>query len=127
MISCHTIAVSLAHVIHSAEQATHITVNRFISFHPIQSADLINHHIPFIPLLAFLSLGCTLHPAGLPPTDAIVIFTPLENARRRLILRSGFHLVFLVTPTTTNIEPNWSNYENIVTTLYRENKVNESR
>jgi hypothetical protein len=33
--------------------------------------------------------------------------------------------VFLVTPTTTNIEPNWSNYENIVTTLYRENKVSE--
>jgi hypothetical protein len=33
--------------------------------------------------------------------------------------------VFLVTPTTTNLEPNWSNYENIVTTLYRENKVSE--
>ena len=33
--------------------------------------------------------------------------------------------MFLVTPPNTNIEPDWSKFENIVSILYRENKVRE--
>jgi hypothetical protein len=39
----------------------------------------------------------------------------------RLILSTGFHLVFLVTPPfTSSVEPDWTNYERVVDTLYRE-------
>ena len=55
----------------------------------------------------------------------MVVFGPLEKARKKLILKSGLHLVFLVTPPNTNIEPDWSKFENIVSILYRENKVRE--
>ena len=60
---------------------------------------------------------------GLAPTDAVSVLNPLENARKKLILKTGFHLVFLVTPPNTHIEPDWTKYEIIVDILYRENKV----
>ena len=61
--------------------------------------------------------------SGLAPTDAVRVLSPLESARKKLILKTGFHLVFLVTPPNTHIEPDWAKFENIVDILYRENKV----
>jgi hypothetical protein len=45
----------------------------------------------------------------------------MDRARARLILQSGLHLVFLVTPPfSTSVEPTWTGYERVVDTLYRE-------
>ena len=76
---------------------------------------LIDHHQ--------LSLHMPSPHPGLPPADAVNVLGPLEQARKKLILKTGFHLVFLVTPTNTSIEPDWSQYENIANILHRENKV----
>jgi POLQ-like helicase len=68
------------------------------------------------PLGRATALSC------IPPTVAVHIINPLERARKKLILTSGFHLVFLVTPPHTAIEPAWDQYEGILSTLCRELK-----
>jgi hypothetical protein len=42
------------------------------------------------------------------------------NARKKLMLRGGLHPVFLVTPPSTPIEPDWENYERMLFALYKE-------
>ena len=65
------------------------------------------------------------HSTGITPMDAVPIFEPLEAARRTLILTTGFHLVFLVTPPHTSITPNWQKFEEILSRLFAENKAIE--
>jgi DNA polymerase theta len=42
------------------------------------------------------------------------VLSPLQQARRRLILQSGFHVIFLVTPPSTHIRPNWDSFESLL-------------
>lgn len=65
-------------------------------------------------------LGVATTLSGISPKDAVQILRPLLEARRKLILRGGLHPVFLVTPPSTSIEPDWNNYEKILETLYKE-------
>lgn len=65
-------------------------------------------------------LGVATTLSGIAPKDAVQILRPLLEARRKLILRGGLHPVFLVTPPSTTIEPDWNNYERILDTLYKE-------
>ena len=65
-------------------------------------------------------LGVATTLSGIAPKDAVQILRPLLEARRKLILKGGLHPVFLVTPPSTTIEPDWNNYEKILDTLYRE-------
>src|SRR5690242_6170493 len=58
--------------------------------------------------------------AGIAPKDAVKILKSLMDARARLILKGGLHPVFLVTPPSTSIEPDWNNYERILDVLYKE-------
>ena len=95
--------------------------SQHISSYPISPS--LKRPILSYPILSHLSPSHSTTFLGLPPTDAVLVLCPLENARRRLLLRTGLHLVFLVTPPNTNIEPDWCKYENIVTSLYKENKV----
>lgn len=39
------------------------------------------------------------------------MLSSLELARKKLILQSGFHVIFLVTPPSTHIQPNWDSFE----------------
>jgi hypothetical protein len=91
-------------------------------------------------------LGLATTFSGLIPMDALEIFEPLRNARRKLILRSGFHGstclanpielllmnlfdcivgVFLITPPSFSIVPNWTDYDRIVDALYHDYPVND--
>ena len=38
----------------------------------------------------------------------------LQQARRKLVLQSGFHVIFLVTPPSSHIQPKWDTYENVL-------------
>jgi hypothetical protein len=44
----------------------------------------------------------------------------LEQARRRFILRSGLHAVFLVTPVRSRLAVPWTAYEDVLERLCRE-------
>ena len=70
--------------------------------------------------LAPSPLGIATTVSGIAPQDAVQILKPLLNARRKLILKGGLHPVFLVTPPSTPIEPDWKNYERILHVLYQE-------
>jgi DNA polymerase theta len=66
-------------------------------------------------------LGIATTLSGIPPTEAILIYKPLENARKKLILNTGLHLVFLLTPPAISyIEPNWLTYYDIIKTMCKE-------
>lgn len=58
--------------------------------------------------------------SGIAPKDAVQILRPLLDARAKLILKGGLHPVYLVTPPSTPIEPDWKNYEKILHVLYQE-------
>lgn len=65
-------------------------------------------------------LGIATTVSGITPKDAVQILKPLLDARTKLILKGGLHPVYLVTPPSTPIEPDWKNYEKILHTLYQE-------
>lgn len=68
-------------------------------------------------------LGRAATLSGLSPKEALAVFPALCDANHmKLILKGGgLHLVFLVTPPATFIEPNWDNYEKIIDTLIKTN------
>lgn len=70
--------------------------------------------------LAPTPLGIATTVSGIAPKDAMQILKPLMDARSKLILKGGLHPVFLVTPPSTPIEPDWKNYEKILHVLYQE-------
>lgn len=39
------------------------------------------------------------------------VLSSLQQARKKLILQSGFHVIFLVTPPCSHIQPHWDSYE----------------
>ncbi len=61
--------------------------------------------------------------SGIPPRDSLVVLSSLTQARKRLILQSGFHAVYLVTPPSPNIEPCWEIFERILDGLLSEYPV----
>ena len=65
-------------------------------------------------------LGVATTLSGIAPKDAVMILKSLLEARTKLILKGGLHPVFLVTPPSTSIEPDWNNYERILEVLFRE-------
>jgi hypothetical protein len=65
-------------------------------------------------------LGIATTVSGIAPRDAPHILRPLLQARSKLILKGGLHPVFLVTPPSTAIEPDWKNYEAILHRLFQE-------
>ena len=65
-------------------------------------------------------LGIATTVSGITPKDAVQILKPLLDARTKLILKGGLHPVYLVTPPSSPIEPDWKNYEKILHTLYQE-------
>lgn len=69
-------------------------------------------------------LGKATTLSGLPPSDAVIVLESLQAARRRLVLKSGFHSVFLSTPPSTSIMPNWSNFEILLAHLQQVYPVN---
>eukprot|EP01034_Spumella_vulgaris_P021378 gene21378-27408_t len=70
--------------------------------------------------LAPSPLGVATTLSGIAPKDAVQILKSLQDARAKLILKGGLHPVFLVTPPTTTIEPDWNNYEKVLDVLFRE-------
>lgn len=71
-------------------------------------------------LLSPTPLGIATTVSGIAPKDAVQILRPLLEARAKLILKGGLHPVYLVTPPSTPIEPDWKNYEKILHVLYQE-------
>ena len=66
------------------------------------------------------ALGVATTVSGIAPKDAVQMLAPLLQARSRLILKGGLHCVYLVTPPSTPIEPDWRNYERILHALCQE-------
>ena len=74
-------------------------------------------------LLRPSQLGYATTFSGISPTDTVQIYDLLLQAKQRLILKTSFHLIFLViSPATcTNFNSvNWINFESIVNSLYNE-------
>ena len=69
------------------------------------------------PLVAS-ALGIATVSSGINPKESVEVLQSLLAARKKLILRSNFHCVFLVTPPSSNIEPPWSNMATMVTDIY---------
>ena len=65
-------------------------------------------------------LGIATTVSGIAPKDAVQVLKPLMDARCKIILKGGLHPVFLVTPPSTPIEPDWKNYEKVLHVLYQE-------
>lgn len=65
-------------------------------------------------------LGKATTLSGIAPKDAIDILKPLMKARTEMILSGGLHAVFLVTPPSTSIEPDWTNYSKLLSYLFHE-------
>jgi hypothetical protein len=51
------------------------------------------------------------------------VLASLSQARRRLVLQSGFHAVYLVTPPAPSVEPCWNDYERLLDNLLTEYPV----
>jgi hypothetical protein len=68
-------------------------------------------------------LGRATSLSSIPPRDALVVLSSLVQARKRLILQSGFHAVYLITPPSPNIEPCWEVYERLLDSLLSEYPV----
>lgn len=65
-----------------------------------------------------LGLASTL--SGIHPQDALLVLPPLQAANQRLVLQGGLHLVFLITPPSTQINPTWSRFHDVVTRVARD-------
>ena len=68
-------------------------------------------------------LGIATTYSGVSPADALDIYGPLEQAKKRFIFASGFHAVYLVTPPSTSVVPMWSDFEAIANALYTDHPV----
>lgn len=66
-------------------------------------------------------LGKAAVASGMSPTDAIEVLPSLFQARSKLILSSKLHVLYLLTPCNySGIRENWSQYDQILTTLVQE-------
>ena len=70
--------------------------------------------------------GCASSSSGISPLDVDDVLNALEQARRRFILKSGFHAVFLATPPNPRLRVQWIHYETIVAQLLRDQPEVES-
>lgn len=52
--------------------------------------------------------------SGIAPSDAGIVLASMEQARRRFILKGGFHAIFLASPISSRIAVSWVNLETIV-------------
>lgn len=68
-------------------------------------------------------LGLATALSGISPIDTLAVLPSLNDARRRFILKTGFHVVFLATPLNLSINPVWSDYEIILNALYTDYPV----
>eukprot|EP01041_Mallomonas_annulata_P000304 gene304-549_t len=62
-------------------------------------------------------LGRATALSGIAPRDALPVLSSLQRARVNLVLRSNFHPVFLCTPPSPCLEPNWTRYELMIDAL----------
>jgi hypothetical protein len=66
-------------------------------------------------------LGRATALSGIAPRDATIVIKHLQLARNRLILKSGLHCVFLVTPPfASGLEPPWDKLEPLFSYVIRE-------
>jgi hypothetical protein len=71
-------------------------------------------------------LGKATTLAGLSPQDAVYVLPSLIHAKHRLLLTGShtLHVIYLITPIatatsmTTTLEPRWTQYEQLLDTLY---------
>lgn len=61
--------------------------------------------------------GCACSVSGMSPFDVDEVLAALEHARRRFILKGGFHAVFLATPVSARTPVQWGKYETILAKL----------
>jgi hypothetical protein len=72
-------------------------------------------------------LGKATSLSGISPKDAVTVIKSLEAAKSKLIIKSGLHAVFLVTPPSSPLEPKWEVYYDIIETFYQEHPVRNFR
>lgn len=66
-------------------------------------------------------LGRATALSGIAPRDATIVIKHLQQACKRLVLKSGLHCVFLVTPPfASGIEPPWGRLEPLFAYVIRE-------
>ncbi|XP_048133161.1 helicase and polymerase-containing protein TEBICHI isoform X1 [Rhodamnia argentea] len=55
-------------------------------------------------------LGRAAFGSSLSPDDSLIVLEDLSRAREGFVLASDLHLVYLVTPTNVDVEPDWELY-----------------
>ncbi|KAJ3127313.1 hypothetical protein HK098_006492 [Nowakowskiella sp. JEL0407] len=65
----------------------------------------------------FTRLGQATVCSALSPEESKVVYTELAKALKYFVLEDELHIVYQITPTYQNHEPNWSNYLNIYISL----------
>ncbi|CAK7353378.1 unnamed protein product [Dovyalis caffra] len=55
-------------------------------------------------------LGRAAFGSSLCPEESLIVLDDLSRAREAFVLASDLHLVYLVTPTNVDVEPNWELY-----------------
>ena len=75
------------------------------------------------PGISATTFGVASCLSGIPPKDALIVLKSLNQARTKLILKGGLHLVFLVTSPSIQLEPDWEQYERVLHDLYAEHPV----
>ncbi|KAJ1551192.1 hypothetical protein HK096_002610, partial [Nowakowskiella sp. JEL0078] len=63
--------------------------------------------------LAFTRLGQATVCSALSPEESKIVFGELQRALKSFVLEDELHIVYQVTPTYMNHEPNWNNFLNI--------------
>lgn len=72
-------------------------------------------------MFAVTAMGRATVLSGLPPQDAVELLESLEQARVRLVIKGGFHAVYLATPPSfSGLAINWSVLTSLVRHLERE-------
>lgn len=71
-------------------------------------------------MLIITPFGRATSLSGISPYDSVVVVKSLQLAKSKLIMKSGLHPIFLVTPPYPPIEPKWDKYVDIVVALYDE-------
>ena len=90
--------------------------NNFILNLPCDGGD--SGRRPLLPS----ALGIATVSSGINPKESVEVLQSLLKARSKLILRSNFHCVFLVTPPSSGIEPPWSNLAKVMADIYSDYK-----
>ena len=66
-------------------------------------------------------LGKATAVSGIAPKDAICVLKPLQDARRKLVTNSSAHIIFLVTPPASALEPPWACLHHVLKRLSENN------